>query len=214
MDADSAAAALFEIWFGKHLKPALFQLLVPDAALHPLLAPGDLETICSLLEEPDWRFGADPESQRGQLMLKTLDAAYADCAGRLGPDPAAWKWGRLHHAYFEHPLTAALVPHAPAALDAGPLPMGGSAATPMLASYRPGDFRVLHGASVRFVIDVGQWDNSLCINAPGQSGDPRSRFYANLAPLWARGEYVPMLYSRAKIEAHTKLHITLTPGNA
>jgi penicillin amidase len=51
------------------------------------------------------------------------------------------------------------------------------------------------------VVDVGAWDNSRCINAPGQSGDPASPHYADLAPLWAKGEYVPMLYTRAAVDA-------------
>jgi penicillin amidase len=62
------------------------------------------------------------------------------------------------------------------------------------------------------VIDVGNWDNSRCINAPGQSGDPRSPHYADLAPLWAAGEYVPMLYSKAAIYKAADLRIILMPG--
>ena len=80
-------------------------------------------------------------------------------------------------------------------MDVGPLPKGGSGSTPMHTGYRPSDFRITHGASVRLVMDVGEWDNSVCINAPGQSGDPRSPHYGDLAPAWAKGEYVPMLYS-------------------
>ena len=66
----------------------------------------------------------------------------------------------------------------------------------MNAAYRLSDFRVTTGASFRMVIDVGNWDNSRAINAPGQSGDPRSPHYGDLAPLWAAGEYVPLLYFR------------------
>ena len=49
-------------------------------------------------------------------------------------------------------------------------------------------------------MDVGGWDNSLCLNGPGQSGDPRSPHYADLAQIWASGDYVPMLYSKEKID--------------
>ena len=212
IEASSAAAALFEVWFTKHLKPALFALLVPDSAARALLAPGDSETICAVLERPLSAFGAEPEKARDALLASSLAAAWRECAALMGADALQWQWGKIHHGYFEHALTGALIPHAPAALDAGPLPMGGSSATPMLASYRGTDFRVQHGASVRFTIDVGNWDASRCINAPGQSGDPRVPHYADLAPLWARGEYVPMLYSRDKIMAHTKTLIALKPA--
>ena len=208
LDAESAGAALFEIWFTRHLKPELLALLAPDGGVRALLLPGDIETICAVLAAPDARFGADPSAARDRLLLETLSAAWKASAGLMGRDASQWQWGKLHHAYFQHALTASVTS---GALDAGPLPMGGSSATPMHAGYRPADFRVIHGASVRFVIDVGGWDNSMCINAPGQSGDPRSPFCANLAPLWAKGEYVPMLYSRKKILAHAKLVISLKP---
>jgi penicillin amidase len=62
---------------------------------------------------------------------------------------------------------------------------------------------------VRIVVDVGAWDNSLCINAPGQSGNPTSKHYGDLAEKWARGAFVPMLYSREKVDAATKFRIIL-----
>ena len=40
------------------------------------------------------------------------------------------------------------------------------------------------------------------MNAPGQSGDPEFAHCADLALLWAKGEYIPMLYSRAADESN------------
>ena len=61
-------------------------------------------------------------------------------------------------------------------------------------------------------MDVGEWDNSVCINTPGQSGDPRSPHYRDLAPLWAKGEYLPLLYSRKAVDEAAETVIKLTPG--
>ncbi|MFC7551627.1 penicillin acylase family protein [Pseudoroseomonas wenyumeiae] len=127
--------------------------------------------------------------------------------GRL---PSGWEWGKLHHGYFQHALSG--LPDAPAHLDVGPLPVGGSASTPMHTGYRPSDFRAMYGASVRLVMDVGEWDKSIAINAPGQSGDPRSPHYADLAPSWSRGAYVPLLYSREAVDAMEMQRIDLIPG--
>jgi penicillin amidase len=82
----------------------------------------------------------------------------------------------------------------------------------MNATYRATDFRVTAGASFRMVLDVGAWDNSRAINAPGQSGDPRSSHYGDLAPLWAAGEYVPLLYSRAAVDQAASQRIRLAPA--
>jgi len=61
------------------------------------------------------------------------------------------------------------------------------------------------------VADVGNWDATTMTNAPGQSGDPRSPFYANLLKDWAEDKSFPLIYSREKIEAHKAIHIRLTP---
>ncbi|WP_244470743.1 penicillin acylase family protein [Microvirga massiliensis] len=67
-------------------------------------------------------------------------------------------------------------------MTVGRLTMGGSAFSPFAATYRAMDFRVTAGASFRIVLDVGNWDQSVTINTPGQSGDPFSPHYRDLAP--------------------------------
>jgi penicillin amidase len=97
-------------------------------------------------------------------------------------------------------------------LDIGPFPKGGSAVTPMHTGYRASDFRIVAGASFRMVVDLADLDRSVVINAPGQSGDPRSVHYADLAPLWANGDYVEMVYSAEAIARNTHFTWRLLPG--
>jgi penicillin amidase len=210
--ADSAAAALFEVWWSKHLKPALFALFAPDPAIRALLVPGHVDAIIEALEKPSAMFGDDPAAGRDTLLARTLAAAYADCSARMGADPAEWAWGKLHHALFEHALSPVVESDRRAGLDAGPLPHAGSGQTPMHTGYRPSDFRTIAGASVRLVMDVGNWDASMAINAPGQSGDPRSPHYRDLMPAWAAGHYVPLLYSREAVDGAAAFRIVLKPA--
>ena len=79
--------------------------------------------------------------------------------------------------------------------------MAGTMLSPLAASWRPNDYRVVAGASFRMVLDVGAWDNSRVINTPGQSGDPSSPHFGDLFDKWSRGEYVPLAYSRPAVEA-------------
>ncbi|MCB8839472.1 penicillin acylase family protein [Aurantimonas sp. VKM B-3413] len=209
--AGSAEAALFEVWWMKHLRPALLAKMAPDAKVRALLQPGHAESLLALLEAPDARFGSEPIAARDHMLAETLAAAFADCRRRLGEDPAGWRWGDLHQAYFEHAATS-LRKEGEAGWDVGPLPLGGSRSTPMHAGYRMSDFRVIAGASVRLVMDVGDWDASICVNAPGQSGDPASPHYGDLAPLWATGGYVPLLYSESRIAEETQMLIQLVPA--
>ena len=76
--------------------------------------------------------------------------------------------GGLHRAHFVHALSALAAESDPSP-DVGPFPRCGSSSTPMNATYRLDDFRVMVGALVRLVIDIGDWGASVCINTPGQS---------------------------------------------
>jgi len=206
--ADSAAAALFEVWVSRHLTPALIHALVP-AGLLPPHADIDRAGLREGLREPTRWFGPDGEERRDRILLDTLRSAYQEVESLLGKDPSTWAWGDLHKNHQRHPL-GFLDP----ALDVGPLPVGGSASTVNAAPYIRTDFAQTIGASFRMVLDVGAWDNSVVINTPGQSGDPRSPHYRDLVELWRRGEYVPLLYSRAAVERHTTTRLRLEPRGA
>jgi penicillin amidase len=208
LEAVSAAAALFEVWWMKHLRPALLGHFAPNPIVRQLLLPGDVDRMLALLTEPGDHW--DP-AERDTMLLSTFSAGFRDCRERLGTDPGLWQWGKLHRALFEH-ATNRVESGGQGQWNVGPLPMGGSRSTLMHAGYRMSDFGVNAGASVRLVMDVGDWDNSVCINAPGQSGDPRSSHYGDLAEPWSKGEYVPLLFSDAAIDRETLHQITLLPA--
>ncbi|KIN60510.1 Penicillin acylase [Sulfitobacter noctilucae] len=210
-DAGSAAALLFEMWLSSHLRPALLERVAPDAELRKYLAPGDIPMVTRLLEGEhpalSERAGLSDPAARDTFLLETLSAAWDDACTRFGSDPATWRWGDLHKGWFAHAVTSVTD-----GFDVGPLDKGGDTTSVMLAHYDASSYRVSVGASVRMVVDVGEWDNSVWINAPGQSGLPGDAHYDDLAPLWARGEYVQMAYSRAAVDAVTQRVITLTPA--
>jgi len=161
----------------------------------------DTQLVLTLVE-------AAAPAARAAVFAATLPAAWAEAVALLGPDPAAWAWGALHQGYFEHPLSR-LAPGLAAKLDAGPAPKGGSNLTINNNGWRARDFRVVSGVSWRMVVDVGDWDASFTINSPGQSGDPDSPHYRDLFPLWARDEYVPLLFTPAAVEAAAERRIRL-----
>lgn len=205
---DSAAALLFEVWWMRHLKPALLDLVSTDPQVRPLLAPGDHVTLLNWLDELAPIFGAKPEARRNEILLATLARAVADCRRRHGDDAGTWRWSGWHHGYFEHPLANV---HPGKLRDVGPLRQGGSAHTVMSNGYRMSDGRAITGASFRMVVDVGAWDNSLFVNAPGQSGDVRSKHYDDHGKLWSERKYVPLIFSEDAIARETTLHIALEP---
>ena len=209
--AASPQAALYEVWVARRLRKAVVDTLVPEKA-RTVFSDPQLAAVTDWLSHPDSRFGADPKAARDRILLTSLGEAWRDVAGLLGPDPVKWRWGALHHAQFTPAVAAVATPEFKAQLSVGPLEVGGSASTPMATTYRPNDFNVTAGASVRMVLDVGAWDNSVVINSPGQSGDPASPHYRDLFPIWAGGGYAPLLYSRAAVMANAERVITVKPA--
>jgi penicillin amidase len=208
--ADSAPAALFEVWWNRHLLPGIVQALATPG-IAALIGIADEVSALAALERPDphWTEGA-----RDCLLRNSLSAAIEECDRLMGPDRGQWAWGRLHQLRFDHALGQILPEAAGRRLNVGPVPIGGSGSTVGLGEYRATDFGIIFGASFRMVLDVGDWDRSLTINAPGQSGNPYSRHYDDLTPLWAAGDCVPLLYSDEAVEAATvaRIHLMPVPG--
>jgi acyl-homoserine lactone acylase PvdQ len=55
------------------------------------------------------------------------------------------------------------------------------------------------------------WDRSMAINAPGQSGWPESAHFADLVKLWSDGQQFPLAFSERAVQANTEATLTLTP---
>lgn len=205
MTADSAEALLYAVWTARHLYPALIARL-PEAA-QPLIDEVEETAVVEVFEghRPALAglLGLGEADAREQLLRDTLDAALAACRERHGPDMASWRWGDLHQIRF---TPAAGGP------ECGAFPIGGGIATVMMQAYTPPDFQSHVGASVRMVVDVGAWDESRWINAPGQAGDGDTRHGADLGSLWAEGGYFPMLYSAPAIRAATLSRWHLDPA--
>ena len=206
----SAAAAIYEVWATKHLGKTTVAKAAPEAAR--LIDNGQLQAVIEYLEHPDGALGADPAAARDAILLESLKSALAELNQRLGPDMTTWSWGRLHRATFEPAVAVLADPELRAQMSVGPLQTPGSSSTPRAQAYRPGDFSVIAGASVRLVMDVGAWDNSVAMNTPGQSDDPLSAHYRDLFPMWAQGSYVPLGFSRAAVDGDAEDVIHLSSG--
>jgi penicillin amidase len=203
---ESAAAALYQVWASSHLGRTVVNAATPEAA-RPFVGAGSLDAALTWLETP----AAAPQRQR--ILLDSLKAAVAEMTAHLGADPAAWSWGALHHARFEPAAAVLADPLLAQQMSTERLQIPGSDQSPRAATYAPGTFRQTAGASVRIVLDVGAWDNSVAINTPGQSGDPWSAHYRDLYPLWAAGAYAPLDYSRAAVDRDAERVLTLTPAD-
>ena len=93
----------------------------------------------------------------------------------------------------------------------GPVPRPGDEYTVNATGYPDNSFDQVSGASYREIIDLSDWDHSVAVNVPGQSGQPGSPHYSDLLPLWSEGKYFPLLYSREAVEKEATDKLVLEP---
>ncbi|MGH9160286.1 MAG: penicillin acylase family protein, partial [Vicinamibacteraceae bacterium] len=212
LDRDSVEAAIYVSW-ERRLSENLRALVVPAEA-RDLITSIPMTRVIQWLTTPDARFGRDPVAKRDELLRSSLREALTDLRERLGADRSAWRYGqaRFKHVLIEHPLSQAVSEKQRLALDVGPQPRGGYGLTVNATS---GTNNQTSGASFRVIIDTSNWDRSVGTNAPGQSGNPANAHYRDLFELWSRGQYFPLLYSRARVmDAAEKIEtLTPTPGS-
>lgn len=208
LDKSSVAAGIYAMW-ERHLYSEANKRFVPEE-LKGLISI-QLSKLVQWLESPDTRFGSDPVKGRNDFLEDTFGQAIKELTAKLGKDPGKWIYGQdnYKHTYLAHPLSQALPVNLKDQYNLGPLPRGGNAHTPNSTGSAD---RQASGASFRFISDLADWDKALMINTPGQSADPRSKYYSNLFELWAADEYFPAYFSKDKISEVIEVQTILTPG--
>ncbi len=209
LDADSVAAGIY-VAFERQLLDNIELLKVPPPA-QPYLSIG-MKTMIDMLLSPDGDFGEDPIAGRDAFLLDALAQAVDTLTAKLGADMAAWSYGQENykHALIRHPLAPAVNGELRDRLNVGPAPRGGNGYT--VGNTGASDNQT-SGASFRIFVDTRDWDNTLGMNTPGQSGDPDSPLYNNLFDLWANDRVFPAFFSRDKIESVLFERLHLQPPN-
>lgn len=211
---ESSDAALFEVWFqqiclalaGRFSKEPVGHAPQPSARYRDL--PPD--TVLRILRNPEKDlFGENAIASRDQLLSDALKSAREQFSKLLGVNASEWSWGKLHVVRFRHALDQQ--PGAKDLLDPGPVSRPGDEYTVNATGTDGDSWEQVSGASYREILDTSDWDRSLAVNTPGQSGQPGSPHYSDLLPLWDAGRYFPLLYSRQAVEGQTTDRLTLEP---
>jgi penicillin amidase len=132
-------------------------------------------------------------TESAEILGTTLDTATAALAKTYGADIGAWRWGDAHPAA----LTSQLFGRIPAlgSLFDISLPASGGVETVNRAGFSHTDgahFSDVHGPGYRGVFDLSNLDASRFIIATGQSGNPFSPHFGDLAERWRDGKAITL----------------------
>lgn len=210
MDKDKPAPLIAMAWT-RHLNRRLFAArLGPDydrwAGLRPMPLRAALAGTAPWCDDPATEATEDcPAAVRAALA-----DALAELSGAYGDDPAAWRWGTAHVADMRHPILRFL-PVVGGLVSITPQ-VGGGDDTLLRGAMRFSDgeapYASVHGAGFRAIYDLADLGHSRFMIATGQSGNPYSPHWSDMAPLWAADAYVQIPLSVDAVDGERR---RLTP---
>jgi penicillin G amidase len=138
-------------------------------------------------------------------LAETYRSALRGLRSRLGPDTAAWIWGRAHAVRFAHALSGAprwtqddRVVALPGLDDS--------------VCRGDGRDRPRGGPTFRIVVDLAEPDRSVWSWPLGNSGVPASPWCFDAVDTWAQGRYQLMPFSRAAVTAAAAGLLNVVPA--
>lgn len=214
LTADSVAGSIFETYYTKFLNNAYGSVMSPEFFRQYRGAPTHVLCTVNMLEDPTNAWRANLEKATGrrleEIQLSSLEEAVKDLTQQLGNDMAAWRWGRLHRATFNHPFGE--MKPLNLLFNAGPYETGGDGLTVNNAGYPVGkSFDQKTVPSLRLIANLADLNQSQFVHTTGQSGQLFARHRDDFIPLWLKGEYHPWLFERESIEKSSEARLTLWP---
>jgi len=169
-----------------------------------------------LTRESSWcdRVDTEPRESCDFILENALAEAVAELTQTLGQDIAAWRWGDVHQARFEHrPL--GMLPILGSSFGGEIATNGGDhtlnrGQTPGGASSHPYAHR--HGPGLRVVIDMADPDRSLFQIAMGQNGNAFGPNFDDWLTDWGNGTYRTLAGSPAQLRRAGARELILVPA--
>lgn len=216
MSRNSAAASVYEVTAGSLLRETIEPMLGKD--LYAIYQSNSTSScrfaaLVNALSNPAPLF-SDASARDAAIGRALADAVHA-LQAKFGADTAAWQWSKLHTAHFQHPL--ATVSPLNLVFDVAPVARPGDSTTVSVGgdggfSADPADYSQHTVSSMREIIDLGNFDNSVWVTTTGESGQPYSAHYSDLVPLWDQNHYQKMLFSADAVAKDNQALLVLQPA--
>jgi penicillin amidase len=216
MDADSAAAAYYNVVWRNLLELTFDDELVGDAR-----ADGGqrwFAVVTDLLERPedqfwDLRSTDGTVERRDDILEQALLEARDELTSLQSPHPDEWSWGDLHELELRSStLGESGIGAVERLFNRGGWEVGGGGGIVNATSWdaREG-YEVVAAPSMRMVVSLDDLDESRWINLTGVSGHAFNDHYTDQTELWADGETLPWAFSAEAVEAAAEDTLTLAP---
>jgi penicillin amidase len=202
----SSAALLYDALLQALVRHTWDELMLPGETRR-VMTPSQM-VLVQLLADPrsvwwDDRASTDVVETRDAIVLRALRDAWTGTRSRWGNDPAAWRWGNARVVRVHHLLRLPGFGRDSLEVQSGP------------GTLSPSDNGGTHGASWRFVVELGPNVRGWGTYPGGQSGNPVSSRYADRVETWRAGELSPLRTPRTSAElgaTETRATVRMTPS--
>jgi penicillin amidase len=160
-----------------------------------------------------WDDPGTPEREtREGIVTSALEVVLRSVEREDGSDPAEWNWGGRHRLAIEHPLWSR-IPLLSALADPRAVELPGEWHNPRVAGFglRSARADVVHVASARLLVDLGDPDRSRLVLPLGQSahlGDPHRLDHL---PAWVEGRDFPLPFTEQAVARASVSSLRLVP---
>ncbi|PLZ95872.1 penicillin acylase family protein [Fischerella thermalis CCMEE 5268] len=214
-NSDSTAGAIFAV-FWKHLLAETFADQLPQGYL-PTGSSRWFAVIRELVKQPnsDWwdNYKTPVVENRDQIFQQAFAQAVDELEGSLSKDTSRWHWGNLHTVTFRNQtLGKSGIAPIEALFNRGPFPSAGGSSIVNATGWNAAkDYTVVSLPSMRMIVDLANWDNSVAIQTTGQSGHAFHRHYDDMIQPWRQFKYHPMLWQQEKVASSATKSLMLMP---
>jgi penicillin amidase len=213
---DSSAAAAFNAVWARLMEYTFHDDLPED--YWPNGAGRWFTVVGAMLETPDDPFWddrtTDAVEDRDAILTRAVADGYADMQEVFGDDPDEWSWGEMHLSVFRNQtLGDSGIGIVEDRFNRGPYATSGGADLVNATGWTAYEgFETTWLPSMRMLVDLGDLSRSLTTHTTGQSGHADHPHYDDMIPLWLAGEYSPMNWTRAQVDAAAEATQILKPG--
>ena len=199
---------LFSVVFADELGEDLFDRLLGDktTAISTLTRVLTIERDSVLFDD----ITTDETETISDAVTEAFEEAVASLTDEYGSDPQYWQWGRVHPIEFAH-IFGEVAPLRPF-FNYGPFPFTGCDQSINRGGYdqrNPYDVNIT--ASIRYIVDFSDLENSLIVLSTGQSGFLGSPHRTDMADMLLEGTYIPWYMDRENFEDTAEGVITFSP---
>ncbi len=217
LNKESNAASIFEILFRKvgeniikdDLSSELFQAFMGERKLFENL----MENVAEAKESAWIDNKSTPETENWEVIVnKAFYETVDELSLQFGEDVKDWEWGRLHTLTLRHPLGSVNILNKAFRFNRGPYSVPGSYHTVSPYSYSYNNlYNVNHGASQRYIYDLGNWNASKTVIPTGTSGIPASDYYLDQLDMYLENSYHSDSFTPDEVEKSARYRMKLLP---